>query len=200
MFTSKLGVFECNIKKFVKYMLAANFDELIVITLAILMSLPLPLLPLQILWINFVTDAFPSMALSVEPAEPDVMRRKPTKQGILEGNLKFIVAAGLMGFIISFLMFYLFMANLDKARTMAVTTMVLYEMFLVFNCRTKGSVFKAPVNKYVVYAVLFSLALHLLVVYTPLSAVFGMVPIGIMDWIIITAACGVMFLVMDYIK
>jgi len=189
-----------NIKKFVKYMLAANFDELLIITVAIFLSLPLPLLPLQILWINFVTDSFPAMALSIEPAEPDIMKRKPTKEGVLEGNLKFVATAGLMGFIISFLMFYLFMANIDKARTMAVTTAVLYEMFLVFNCRTKGSVFKAPVNKYIVYAVLFSLALHLIVMYTPLSAVFGMVSIGIMDWVIITAACGVMFLVMDYVK
>jgi len=189
-----------NIKKFVKYMLAANFDELLVITVAIFLSLPLPLLPLQILWINFVTDSFPAMALSIEPAEPDIMKRKPTKEGVLEGNLKFVATAGLMGFIISFLMFYLFMANIDKARTMAVTTAVLYEMFLVFNCRTKGSVFKAPINKYIVYAVLFSLALHLIVMYTPLSAVFGIVSIGIMDWIIITAACGVMFLVMDYVK
>jgi Ca2+-transporting ATPase len=189
-----------NIKKFVKYMLSANLDELAVITLAILLSLPLPLLPLQLLWLNFVTDSLPAMALSIEPAEPDIMKRKPSKEGILQGNIKFIAAASFIGFLTTFSVFFFFMANIDKARTMAVTAVVIYEMLLVFNCRTKSSVFKAPVNKFIIYAVLTSLALQLIVMYTGLNVMFGLIPISIFDWVFVAAICGVGFLVMDLIK
>jgi Ca2+-transporting ATPase len=189
-----------NIKKFVKYMLSANFDEIMLVMFGIFMGFPLILLPLQILWINLITDSFPALALSTEEAEGDVMKRKPKKEGILKGVVGFIILAGLLAFIISFVLFYLNIADLSKARTMAVTTGVIFEMFLVFNCKSSKSVFKSKWNKYIVYAVLLSVFLHLLVIYTPISALFEFSSLGIFDWLKIVGLCAVCFVIMEYAK
>ena len=117
------------------------------------MGFPLILLPLQILWINLITDSFPALALSTEEAEGDVMKRKPKKEGILKGVVGFIILAGLLAFIISFFLFYLNIADVGKARTMAVTTGVIFEMFLVFNCKTSKSVFKSKRHKLCIYSI-----------------------------------------------
>jgi len=175
-----------NIKKFVKFLLSANFSEVIlVLSVMLIWRNPelLPLLPLQILWINLVTDSLPALALSLEPIEKQVMKRKPNKQGILKGIIRFILVAGLLCFFIDFLFFYWNMADINKARTMAVTASIMFEMFLVFNCKSKGSVFKSPINKYLVYAVLISIGLHLLIMYTPIGSLFYFVPLGIYDWL-----------------
>jgi Ca2+-transporting ATPase len=189
-----------NIKKFVKYMLSANFDEIMLVMFGIFMGFPLILLPLQILWINLITDSFPALALSTEEAEGDVMKRKPKKEGILKGVVGFIILAGLLAFIISFLLFYLNIADLSKARTMAVTTGVIFEMFLVFNCKSSKSVFKSKWNKYIVYAVLLSVFLHLLVIYTPIRVLFEFASLGVFDWLKIVGLCAVCFVIMEYVK
>jgi Ca2+-transporting ATPase len=172
-----------NTKKFIKYMLSANFDEIVLILFVIMLGLPLPLLPLQILWINLITDSFPALSLATLKPESDVMKRKPSKEGILKGITKFIVVAGFLAFLGTFLIFYLYLDNVDKARTMAVTTIVFFEMFLVFNCKSKGSVFKSETNKYVWYAVLAVLLIHLAAIYTPLGGLFYFVKLGAMDWV-----------------
>jgi Ca2+-transporting ATPase len=194
-----------NIKKFVKYMLSANTNEVSLIVFAILLSFfidgfPLPLLPLQILWLNLLTDSLPALALSTEKAESEVMKRKPIKEGILKGTIKFIVIAGILAFIISFLVFYLYLDNLNKARTMAATTSVLFQMFLVFNCKTKKSFFKSEFNKYIGYAVVLSIALHLVVMYTPLNIFFNFVFLGLFDWLKITGLCIVTFIILEGVK
>src|SRR3989338_1212561 len=139
------------------------------------MALPLPLLPIQILWLNFISDSPPALALSAEHSEEDVMKRKPSREGILKRVKAFPIIAGFLLFLVGFLFFYLHIENIDKARTMALTTGFVFQMFLVFNCKSKGSVFKSKFNKYIIYAISASLVLHLLVLYTPLNALFSFV-------------------------
>lgn len=189
-----------NIKKFIKYMLSANTNEITLILFALIIGLPLPLLPLQILWLNLVTDSFPALAISTEEAESDVMKRKPSKEGILKGSVGFIVLAGFLAFLICLIAFYFYMQDLDKARTMALTTSVMFEMFLVFNARTNKNVFKSKWNKWVVYGVGISIILHLLVIYTPLNILFSFTSLNLIDWLLIIGMCAVCFLVLEFVK
>jgi len=177
-----------NIKKFVKFLLSANFSEVILVfTVMLIWQNPelLPLLPLQILWINLVTDSFPALALSTEPMESDVMKRKPCKQDILKGIKGFILVAGLTAFLIDFMFFYSYMQDIALARTMAVTASITFEMFLVFSCKTRGPFFKSGFNKYLIYAILVSIVLHLIVLYSPLNKLFYFVPLGIFEWLML---------------
>lgn len=189
-----------NIRKFVKFLLSANFSEvLLVLTVILIWKNPefLPLLPLQILWINLITDSLPALALSVEPTERDVMKRKPSKQNILSGMKGFILFAGLLTFLVDFMFFYWNMADIDKARTMVVTASVVFEMFLVFNCKSTESVFKSRANKHLFYAVGISILLQVLVVYTPLNSLFYFVPLKAVDWLVLIGAAIVGFFVVE---
>jgi len=195
-----------NIKKFIKYMLSANTNEISLIVFAIILSLfikgfPLPLLPLQILWLNLITDSFPALALSTEKAEQDAMKRKPIKEGILKGTISFIIIAGILAFIICFIVFcQYYQQDLGKARTMAATTAVLFQMLLVFNCKTKQPFFKSKFNKYIVYAVILSVALHFMVLYTPLNIFFYFTFLGLFDWLKIIGLCIITFIILEVVK
>ncbi len=189
-----------NIKKFIKYMLSANVNELALIICAIFLGFPLPLLPLQILWINLITDSFPAIALSTEHAEEDVMKRKPSKEKLLKGEGAFILSAGILAFLVSLLLFNFYIDNIDKARTMAATAAVVSELFLVFNCKSKKSVFKSKFNKYITYAVLVSIAVHLIALYTPLRALFYFVPLTLPDWLKIIGLCFICFIALELAK
>jgi Ca2+-transporting ATPase len=142
----------------------------------------LPLLPIQILWINLVTDSLPALALSAEPPESNVMKRKPSKKGILNGITGFIIFGGLTATIIGFIFFILNIGDIDKARTMIVTSSIFFEMLLAFNCKSNKSVFKSPFNKYLVYAVLISIGIHIIALMTPLNSLFYFTPLSLMEW------------------
>ncbi len=175
-----------NIKKFVKFLLSANFSEvLLIMTVMLIWKDPhfLPLLPIQILWINLVTDSLPALSLSTEETERDVMKRKPSKKGILNGTKKFIIIAGLLTALINFAFFYFYLSDITKARTMAVTSAILFQMFLVFNCKSTKYSFKSPFNKYILYAVLFSIGMQIIAIYTPLNELLYFTGIGFIDWI-----------------
>ena len=176
-----------NIKKFIRYLLSVNFSEVLLILVAILMKFPLPLLPLQILWINLATDGLPALALSVEKSEDGVMSKKPrnTKESIFKGIKKPIIISTLIIFSVSLLVFLLYLDNLTKARTMVLTTSILYQLFFVFTCRSDQSLFKIGFfsNRKLVYAVLGTIALHLLLMYSSLNKIFQMSPLNTNDWI-----------------
>ena len=151
-----------NVKKFIKFLLSANFYEVFFVLLIMLIWRNpelLPFLPLQILWINLVTDSLPALALSSEPIEEGVMQRKPNKKGILDGITGFLLFAGILGLILVSIVFWT-NVNIDKARTMVVTTSIMYQMFLVFNCKSNKSIFESSWNKYLILAVLVSIGLH----------------------------------------
>ncbi len=192
-----------NIKKFIKFLLAANFYEVFLVLFAIILwkdpSL-LPLLPLQILWINLITDSFPALALSQEAAEEDIMKRRPLKTEILSGIKGFILLAGILGLIITFLVFYKYIEDINKARTVVVTTSVMFQMFLAFNCKSNKSVFKSPKNKVLVGAVILSIVLHLLVIYTPANILFQFTPLLILDWLLIIGLAVLGFFIIEGFK
>jgi len=175
-----------NIKKFLKYLLSSNFDEIAVILFSIIFKLPLALLPLHILWINLLGDSFPALALSMEKGE-NVMNRKPRdkNESIFKGISKFIIIAGILGFLVTISVFLLEIGNLEKARTMALSVVIFYELFLVFSCRSEKSVFKIGLfsNKFLVYAVVFSVLLHIVLIYTFIGSYFSLVPLGVLDWV-----------------
>jgi len=192
-----------NIQKFVKYLLSANFYEVFfVLVVMLIFRNPelLPFLPLQILWINLVTDSLPALALSSEGMEKNVMSRKPNQEGILKNIKGFIFFSGLVGIILIGIVFFIYMKDIDKARTMVVTSSVVYQMFLVFNCKSSKSVFKSGFNAYLVYAVLFSIGLHLIVLYSSVGKWFGFVSIGLNDWLLILGICIIGFFMVEGYK
>ena len=179
-----------NIKKFIRFLLAANFGEVLLVFFGILIGLPLILLPLQILWINLITDSLPALSLGTEKSEAGVMKRKPrdSKEHILHKTFGFILIAGVVGFITSGLLFLLEFntgGDIDKARTFAMAGVVMFQMFFVYSCRTEGSAFRIGLfsNKALNYSVLISIILLLVVVYTPLNNIFGLVFLGMADWV-----------------
>jgi len=176
-----------NIKKFFRFLLSANLGEIGIIVVALLAGFPLPLLPLHILWVNLVTDGFPALALGADPSNRDIMYRKPRdqKKGILHGSLGFLIFVGVLATVLTLSIFFLeYSSGLDKARTMALMTLVMFELFLVFSIRSeKKSMFSFGLfsNKFLVYAILFSLILQGLLIYTPLRELFGLVSLGLID-------------------
>jgi len=185
------GIYD-NIKKFIRFLLSANFDEILVVGSSYFMDLPLPLLPLQILWINLITDSGPALALSVDPFEKGIMKKQPRdpKEGILSGMTYFIIIAGIVAAIATLSSFlYGLSFSVEKARTMAFTTAVMFELFFVFNCRSEDKwVFhKNPFsNKKLILAVVIGFVLQLSVIYlTPLQIVFKTTALSLMDWIVL---------------
>ena len=197
-----------NIKKFVKFLVSANLGEIAIIFLALLVSLPLPLLPLQILWVNLITDGLPALALGMDPAEKGIMKRKPRspKETILAGTKGFIITRVIVMVIVVlglFMLEYLITKDIDKARTIALTSLIIFELLLAFSCRSeKKNIFEVGLftNKYLFGAVALSLLLQLLLIYTPLASVFGLTTLTLTNWLYITGASVVGVAVLEIRK
>lgn len=185
-----------NIKKFTKYFLAVNFSEIFLILTALILGIVfgtekwfLPLLPLQILWINLITDSLPALSLATEKEE-NVMQTLPRKEtSILDDIWRFVIIAGFTTFIAKITMYFIGVLNStppEKTRTLVLTTAVLFELFFVYTCRSKKLLGKNIFsNKWLNYAVLISIILHLILLYTPLAIAFKVVPLGLNEWLMI---------------
>lgn len=184
-----------NIRKFIRYMLACNLGEVLTMFLGMVMWLPIPLLPIQILWVNLVTDGLPAIALGLDPAENDIMMRKPrgAKDHIFShGLLKLIVARGIfiglstLGVFVSIMYF---VENVELARTGAFMTLVMTQLIHVFECKSETkNIFEIPIfnNIPLILAVLCSLVMILGVVYIPVfQTIFETVPLGFNEWLLI---------------
>lgn len=184
-----------NIRKFIRYMLACNLGEVLTMFLGMIMWLPIPLLPIQILWVNLVTDGLPAIALGLDPAENDIMMRKPrgAKDHIFShGLLKLIVSRGIfiglstLGVFVSILYF---VDSVELARTGAFMTLVMTQLIHVFECKSETkNIFEIPIfnNIPLILAVLCSLVMILGVVYIPaLQTIFETVPLGLNEWLLI---------------
>ena len=194
-----------NIRKFIRYLLGCNIGEVLVMFMASLLGFPLPLLPIQILWVNLVTDGLPAMALGLEPPEPGIMDRKPRKrdESIFSQRLGWIIAS--RGVYIAFITLLAFtlglvycrwhnLPEIDVARTMAFTTLVLAQLFYVFECRSERySPFDLGIfsNPFLLYAVACSVFMHLAVLYLPaLQQIFNTVGLEIWQWTVILILAG----------
>ena len=191
-----------NIIKAVKYLLACNFGELLVIFLAVIAGMPSPLTAIQILWMNLVTDSFPALALSVENKALDVMKRPPRPPGekILSRNrLASILAGGLFMAVLTLVPYYYLLSHesLAVARTIAFNTLVLQQLMFAFASRSsKYSVFKLGFfsNKYLLAAVGFGIVLQLAVTNIPfLQDIFQTTTLDLSHWLIVViAACSIL--------
>lgn len=184
-----------NIRKFIRYLLASNVGEILVMLFAVMLALPLPLVPVQILWVNLVTDGLPAMALGMDTSEGDVMKRRPRnpREGVFARGLGYkIVSRGIMIGIVSLIAFMLTYQNnpdnLIYAQTMTFTTLVMAQLIHVFDCRSEKSIFaRNPFeNKYLLFAVISSILLLLVVVYwAPLQPIFHTTALSIADWLLV---------------
>ncbi|MHA2340379.1 MAG: cation-translocating P-type ATPase [Candidatus Hodarchaeales archaeon] len=201
-----------NMKKFIRYLLSSNFDEILVVfTATVLLGLPSPYLVLSILWINLLTDGLPALALSVDPGDPTIMKRKPRgkQSNMLNEILVFSLAAGIISFIATMIFFMSFGGdftgeNLKIARTLALTVSVIFELFQVFVSKADDkSVWTSnPFNNlYLIGAVAMAFILHLFIVYVePLANIFELSPITFGQWILIFAVVIIGIIVLDAIK
>ena len=184
-----------NILKAVHFLLSCNVSELLVMLVATLVGSPLPLLPIQILWINLVTDGLPALALAVDPPEPDVMRRPPLdpRSPVLgKSRLVLMGSQGLLLAIVAVLAFalsfYVRGESLEQARTLTFVVMVLAQLAHAFACRsTKHSIFRLGflTNRALVAAVVASAALQWLIVQLPWTEeVFKVTPLDTEQWLL----------------
>ncbi len=178
-----------NIRKFIRYILACNLAEVLTIFFAPLLGLPLPLLPLQILWINLVTDGLPGLALAAEKAEPDIMARPPVPptQGLFDRNmwLHIIIFGAFMAAVTLAVQYEALADGNENWQTMVFTILTFLQLGQAFAVRSeKRSVFFTNPfeNPFLVGAVLASAALHLLIIYTPVGqSLFNTAPLSARD-------------------
>ncbi len=199
------GIYD-NIRKFIRLLLSTNLDEILLVASAILLRLPVPILPIQVLWVNVVSDGLPALALSFDPHDKDIMERKPRspQEGIFHGMLLFVLAAAIVDFLAEMLLLIYWrntnFISLARLRTIIFTSTVLFELFFVFNCRSETrSVFRTNPfkNTKLVLAVAISFLLQLAVVYIPFfQPLFKTVPLNVSDWRIVLAiaASGLLIL------
>ncbi|BDG60671.1 cation-translocating P-type ATPase [Caldinitratiruptor microaerophilus] len=192
------GIYD-NIRKFIRYLLSCNTGEVLTMFLAAVSRLPLPLLPIQILWVNLVTDGLPALALGVDPPDPDVMRRppRPPDEGVFARGLgRRILTRGLVIGLSTLGLFVwgLRTGDVTRARTLAFTGLVLAQLVHVFDCRSETrSIWEVGwySNPWLVAAVASSLLLLLASVYwPPLAVVMETAPLALRDWAVVAAVAG----------
>ena len=185
-----------NIRKFVFFLLSCNIAEIFIIFLSILFNMPIPLVPIQLLWLNLVSDSFPALALGTEAGEPGIMKKKPrdTKEPILNKSLStgiLILSIAQTAAVLTAFRWALnnYNKDLEIARTLAFTTLVVVELFMAFTCRSERyPVIKLGIfsNRALVLATITSFVLGIAVLYIPfLQPIFKTVSLGIRDWVMI---------------
>ena len=190
-----------NIRKFIRYLLSCNLGEVLTMFLASLFMLPNPLTPIQILFVNLATDGLPAIALGIDPPNKDIMRLSPRnkKESIFARGLveKITVRGTLIGIctLLSFIISRLYAMDLATCRTIALSTLVMSQLFHVFECRSeRHSIFEIKIftNKYLVGAVTLSIIMLLSIIYIPfMQRVFHTVPLLSRQWLIVLFFSGI---------
>jgi len=198
-----------NVRRTSFFLITTNVAEDVTIVSSMALGLPLPLITIQLLYLNLVTDTLPGISLSFEPTHKDVLNQPPRnkKEKIINKDLFpfLILTAGLMT-LVTIPLFIYFLKNfgLDKARTAAFVSMSMFQIFNVFNLRSiKNSLFKIGVftNKWVIYGFLLSFLIMLLVIYVPLLAgIFKLIPLSITELIFIIILSSSIFFVGEIYK
>jgi Ca2+-transporting ATPase len=213
-----------NIRKFLRYLLSSNAGEVMTVFFGVVLArqmglegdhgFVLPLLATQILWINLVTDGAPALALGADPASPDLMTRSPRAAGagVIDRGMGYgivitglVMAAGTLAVLDASMPggFIAGAGSLAYGRTMAFTTLVIFQIFNAFNCRSdERSAFDGLfANRWLWAATVASLALHVLVIYVPvLRTAFSTVPLSGGDWLLATAVASSVLWVSEAIK
>ena len=204
------GIYD-NIKKFIHYLLSCNTGEILVMFVSSLTGLPIPLLPVQILWVNLVTDGLPALALGVDTVDPNIMKRppRPVNQPVVTRQMVFLMLAqgafiaicslAAFGFVL-----FVEKEGIERARTAAFIVLSCSQLFHAFNCRsTTESLFRIGIftNKSLVLANGISFLLQMVVVYVPfLQKIFKTEPLGGFDWLLVIAISSVPLWAMEFVK
>ncbi len=178
-----------NIRRFIKYLLTCNASEIAVMLIGPFLGMPLPLLPLQILWMNLVTDGLPALALGIEPPEEDVMKRPPysaTESVFGRGMPTFIVVFGILLSILALVMgFYLWREGDTGWQTALFTTLVFAQLAMALSVRSeKQSLFRTGLltNKPMLGAIVITILLQLVLVYWgPAQRIFHLEALSLRD-------------------
>ncbi len=188
------GIYE-NIKKSVHFLLSSNIGEIITIFTAILLGLPAPLVAVQLLWVNLVTDSLPAIALGVEPTHPDIMKKKPInpKKGLFSDGLGFkILFEGIMIGALSLIAFIIGRSfdegNPMIGRTMAFAVLSLSQLFHSFNMRSDYSIFKIKFfsNPQLIFSfILCSLMQIGVISFKPIASIFQVTALDNTQWLIV---------------
>ena len=184
-----------NIKKAIHFLIATNIGEIVTIFMGLVLGLKSPLLAIQLLWINLVTDSLPAIALGLEKPEKDIMQRKPvdSKKGIFaDGLWNKIIVEGIMIGVLTLVAFSIGNKyyGLEVARTMAFLAIGFLELIHSFNVKNERSIFEAGLfeNKYLVESLVLGIFVQAIVVVVPaFASVFEVVPLNLTQWIITVA-------------
>ena len=188
------------IKQFVQYTLSSNLGEILVVFLAILIGWPLPLIAIQILWVNLLTDGLPGLALGLDPFSKDIMKRPPRKRDeelISRDVIYNILIVGLVMGAGTLFMFYVYGVETVKAKSIAFTTLVMFQLFNVLTYRAKNFKINFKTSKYLTASVVISLLMQFAVLYTPLNVAFKTVPLGPVDLIKVFLISGSLYLILE---
>jgi len=180
-----------NIKKAIHFLISTNIGEIVTIFFGLVLGIKSPLLAIQLLWINLVTDSLPAIALGLEKEEENIMSRLPRnpKKNLFADGLwwKIIIEGAMLG-IFTLLAFSIgnCLYSVEVGRTMAFLTLGILELVHSFNIKSEESIFKIGVleNKYLVWALVLGVILQVIVVVvSPLAQVFSLVPLTGMQWL-----------------
>ncbi|MGP1448603.1 MAG: cation-translocating P-type ATPase, partial [Filifactor alocis] len=183
-----------NIKKFVSFLLSCNIGEILIVLVSILMKLPVPLLPIQLLWLNLVTDSFPALALGVEKGDEDIMNQPPRdpQEPILDKKTSIRIAVQSIAITIATISAYQYGLHhfteqtLEGARTIAFVTLILAELLRSYSARSESHTVMSIgmfSNRALTLGTVFSLFMTLIVVYIPfMRTLFHTVFLGAEEW------------------
>jgi Ca2+-transporting ATPase len=196
------------IKKVMLYLFSTSLGEVFVITGALLLGMPLPVLAAQIIWLNLVTDGFLDVALAMEPKEKDLLSGKFSKPSryIVDGLMvrRMILMALPMMFGTLFLFSGYFEDDIAKAWTISLTTLAMFQWFNAWNCRSESkSIFQMDFfsNKFLLGATVVVIVLQVLAVYTPvLQSILRTVPLTLGEWLMIVPIAISIVLVEEFRK
>ncbi len=202
------GIYE-NIKKTVHFLLSSNIGEIITVFTSFLLRLPSPLLAIQLLWVNLVTDSLPALALGVEPTPDDIMERKPndSKKSLFADGMVFNIAVeGCFIGALSFLAFTIGRVFFDKGgepiigRTMTFASLSLCQLVHSFNIKSEHSIFKGGLftNPKLIIAFIVGIIMQVSVIsIPPLAAVFKATPLSPLQWMIVAGLSLIPLIVVE---
>ncbi len=199
-----------NIRKVTTYLLVDSFTEIVLIGTAVMLGLPLPLLAAQILWINLITDGFPSLALTLEPGEPDVMKEppRPRKEAVLNKEMKVLIF--IIGILtdIGIMAIFLYLLNLshdiEYVRSIIFTAVAIDSLIYVFAIKSfRHSIFHTNIfnNKWLVMGVIAGLGLQIMAVTVPFfQNIFEITHLHLYDWLLLISIGCVKLVAIEIVK
>lgn len=200
-----------NIRKVVLYLLSDSFAEVIMVVGSLIMGLPVPILPAQILWINIVDDGLPGMSLAFDPIDDEAMDEPPRDKNepVLNSEIRLIIViigivSGIGNLMIFFWLYQFMDYDLERARTVVFASLAIDSLLYIFSVRSlRHTIFKEHVfsNKYLIGAVGIGFLLQMAAIYVPfLQPILKTVPLGLFEWGIVFASSAITIIVIEAIK